>query len=79
MTSARYSLVSEVSPMPDAQRWARYDKWGFSVAWCPDGDRYYWHVYHAQYGVRWGYELSQLGCHHQVNWTIGDMRQRLAS
>ena len=59
-------------------RSARYDKWGFSVAWCPDGDRWYWHVRHGKYGVRWGYEFTPGGCHRAANWAIGDMRQGVA-
>lgn len=58
-------------------KWAHYDKRGFTVAWCPFGDRYYWHVSHRQYGTRWGYELNARACHKMANWVIGDMRQGL--
>lgn len=59
------------------QGWVSYDKQGFAVAWCRDGDRFYWHVRHHQYGVLWGYEESERGCHTAANWAIGDMRQGL--
>lgn len=61
------------------QDWARYDKWGFSVAWCErkgePGNGYYWHARHPKYGVRWGHAASKRDAHHQANWAIGDMRQ----
>jgi len=55
-------------------RWTHYDKWGFTVAWCPDGDGYYWHVYHRQYGARWGRAASGRDAHERANWAIGDLR-----
>lgn len=58
-------------------KYARYDKQGFSVAWCLEGNKVYWHVYHPRYGVRWGYAASEWDAHARVNWAIGDMRQGL--
>lgn len=58
--------------------WTHYDKWGFHVHWYErtgePGGGWYWHVYHRQYGARWGYATSQRDCHHKANWAIGDMR-----
>ena len=62
-----------------SSRYVRYDKWGFSIAWCKQGENeWYWHVRHPAYGFRRGHAVNRRDAHERTNWAIGDLRQGIS-